>query len=73
MYSPVAASRSVLAAQASSRLVTQMVKGSHKFEIEGYSLTKGMGVGKFIASKYFHCERVQVGNILLPRRNRPPR
>ncbi|KAL3812714.1 hypothetical protein ACJIZ3_013982 [Penstemon smallii] len=30
-----------------------LVKGSHKFEIQGYSLTKGVGVGKYISSDTF--------------------
>ncbi|GLT60977.1 hypothetical protein SLA2020_337140 [Shorea laevis] len=37
----------------SSRSVTQTVNGSHKFVIQGYSLAKGMGVGKHIASDNF--------------------
>ena len=37
----------------SSRSVTETVNGSHKFVIEGYSLAKGMGVGKHIASETF--------------------
>lgn len=37
----------------SSRSVTQTINGSHKFVIQGYSLAKGMGVGKNIASDYF--------------------
>ncbi|XP_074289755.1 BTB/POZ and MATH domain-containing protein 4 [Silene latifolia] len=37
----------------SSRVVTETVNGSHKFTIQGYSLAKGMGVGKHIASDNF--------------------
>ncbi|CAN1171081.1 BTB/POZ and MATH domain-containing protein 4 [Linum perenne] len=37
----------------SSQSVTQTVNGSHRFVIEGYSLAKGMGVGKHIASDNF--------------------
>ncbi|CAD5170288.1 unnamed protein product [Musa acuminata subsp. malaccensis] len=37
----------------SSRSVTETVNGSHKFVIQGYSLAKGMGVGKHIASDTF--------------------
>lgn len=37
----------------SSRSVTETVNGSHKFVIQGYSLAKGMGVGKHIASDNF--------------------
>lgn len=33
--------------------VTQTVNGSHNFTIKGYSLAKGMGVGKHIASENF--------------------
>ncbi|WOK95618.1 hypothetical protein Cni_G04325 [Canna indica] len=36
-----------------SRSVTETVNGSHKFVIQGYSLAKGMGVGKHIASETF--------------------
>ncbi|XP_010520490.1 PREDICTED: BTB/POZ and MATH domain-containing protein 5 [Tarenaya hassleriana] len=37
----------------SSRSVTQTVNGSHQFVIQGYSLAKGMGIGKYIASDHF--------------------
>ncbi|XP_004228476.1 BTB/POZ and MATH domain-containing protein 4-like [Solanum lycopersicum] len=37
----------------SSRSVTETVNGSHRFVIQGYSLAKGMGVGKHIASDTF--------------------
>lgn len=37
----------------SSRSVTETVNGSHKFVIQGYSLAKGMGIGKHIASDSF--------------------
>lgn len=37
----------------SSRFVTGTVNGSHHFMIQGYSLIKGMGVGKSISSKTF--------------------
>jgi len=53
MYNPAAASRSVLASRTSSRSVTETVNGSHKFVIKGYSLAKGIGVGKHIASETF--------------------
>ncbi|XP_030452489.2 BTB/POZ and MATH domain-containing protein 4 [Syzygium oleosum] len=36
-----------------SRSVTETVNGSHRFEIKGYSLAKGMGVGKHVASDSF--------------------
>ncbi|XP_043701687.1 BTB/POZ and MATH domain-containing protein 4-like isoform X1 [Telopea speciosissima] len=38
----------------SSLSVTETVNGSHKFVIQGYSLAKGMGIGKHIASDNFH-------------------
>ncbi|XP_026414765.1 BTB/POZ and MATH domain-containing protein 4-like isoform X1 [Papaver somniferum] len=37
----------------SSRSVTETINGSHKFVIQGYSLAKGMGIGKHIASETF--------------------
>ncbi|XP_071704095.1 BTB/POZ and MATH domain-containing protein 4-like [Rutidosis leptorrhynchoides] len=37
----------------SSRSVTETVNGSHRFVIQGYSLAKGMGIGKHIASDLF--------------------
>ncbi|CAK7341537.1 unnamed protein product [Dovyalis caffra] len=37
----------------SSLSVTETVNGSHKFTIQGYSLAKGIGVGKHIASETF--------------------
>ncbi|OIW03277.1 hypothetical protein TanjilG_09924 [Lupinus angustifolius] len=37
----------------SSRSVTETVNGSHNFVIKGYSLAKGIGVGKHIASETF--------------------
>ncbi|KAD6452995.1 hypothetical protein E3N88_07700 [Mikania micrantha] len=37
----------------SSRSVTETVNGSHQFVIQGYSLAKGMGIGKHIASDSF--------------------
>ncbi|XP_077245245.1 BTB/POZ and MATH domain-containing protein 4-like isoform X2 [Tasmannia lanceolata] len=36
-----------------SRSVTETVNGSHNFVIKGYSLAKGMGIGKHIASDNF--------------------
>ncbi|KAH7446482.1 hypothetical protein KP509_01G058700 [Ceratopteris richardii] len=36
-----------------SSSVTQTINGSHHFTIQGYSLAKGMGVGKYIASDTF--------------------
>eukprot|EP01018_Ginkgo_biloba_P024050 Gb_01983 [translate_table: standard] len=37
----------------SSRSVTETINGSHNFVIQGYSLAKGMGVGRHIASETF--------------------
>eukprot|EP01018_Ginkgo_biloba_P014057 Gb_18050 [translate_table: standard] len=37
----------------SSKSVTETINGSHHFTINGYSLAKGMGVGKYIASDTF--------------------
>lgn len=45
--------RDLAASPTSSRSVTQTVNGSHRFMIQGYSLAKGMGVGKHIASDTF--------------------
>ncbi|KAM1220553.1 hypothetical protein ACFX2J_008322 [Malus domestica] len=42
-----------LASPSSSRFVTETVNGSHNFIIKGYSLAKGIGVGKHIASENF--------------------
>ncbi|KAK3124526.1 hypothetical protein QOZ80_7BG0587840 [Eleusine coracana subsp. coracana] len=45
--------RDMSASPTSSRSVTETVNGSHRFVIQGYSLAKGMGVGKHIASETF--------------------
>ncbi|KAL2893380.1 BTB/POZ and MATH domain-containing protein 3 [Bienertia sinuspersici] len=37
----------------SSKSVIETVNGSHRFEIKGYSLAKGMGAGKYISSDIF--------------------
>ncbi|KAL8129482.1 hypothetical protein V2J09_018637 [Rumex salicifolius] len=42
-----------LSSPSSSRSVTHTVNGSHHFVIKGYSLAKGIGVGKHIASDNF--------------------
>ena len=36
-----------------SRSVTKTVNGSHQFNITGYSLAKGMGIGKYMSSDTF--------------------
>ncbi|RWW31627.1 hypothetical protein BHE74_00022228 [Ensete ventricosum] len=48
---PSAAPR--LPTETASTSVTETVNGSHHFRISGYSLLKGMGVGKYIASDTF--------------------
>ncbi|XP_015898776.2 BTB/POZ and MATH domain-containing protein 4 [Ziziphus jujuba] len=53
MASSTAPDKSPLLSPTSSRSVTETVNGSHKFVIQGYSLAKGMGVGKHIASDNF--------------------
>ena len=40
-------------ATTSSTSVTETVRGSHQFKITGYSLSKGIGIGKYIASDTF--------------------
>ncbi|XP_004495232.1 BTB/POZ and MATH domain-containing protein 2-like isoform X2 [Cicer arietinum] len=47
------ASPSSAPATSSSTSITETVKGSHKFKITGYSLSKGIGIGKYIASEIF--------------------
>jgi len=53
MYDPMAESSKDLRFQTDSLSVTETVNGAHHFELKGYSLTKGMGIGKFIASETF--------------------
>ena len=36
-----------------STSITETVNGSHQFKISGYSLSKGIGIGKYIASDTF--------------------
>ncbi|MCO5582470.1 hypothetical protein L7F22_036366 [Adiantum nelumboides] len=43
----------ITSAPSRSRSVTETINGSHHFTIQGYSLAKGMGVGKYIASDTF--------------------
>ncbi|XP_057438818.1 BTB/POZ and MATH domain-containing protein 2-like [Lotus japonicus] len=40
-------------ATTSSTSITETVRGSHQFKITGYSLSKGIGIGKYIASDIF--------------------
>ncbi|KAA3485837.1 BTB/POZ and MATH domain-containing 4-like protein [Gossypium australe] len=44
---------SPLLSPTSSQSVTETVNGSHRFVIQGYSLAKGMGIGKHIVSDNF--------------------
>ncbi|KAE8714562.1 BTB/POZ and MATH domain-containing protein 2 [Hibiscus syriacus] len=46
-------SSSPASSSTSSTSRTETVNGSHEFKINGYSLAKGMGVGKYIASDTF--------------------
>ncbi|KAL4383872.1 hypothetical protein GQ457_15G024890 [Hibiscus cannabinus] len=50
---PSSSSASSVSATTSSTSVTDTVNGSHQFKITGYSLSKGMGIGKYIASDTF--------------------
>ncbi|CAL5061286.1 unnamed protein product [Urochloa decumbens] len=57
-FPPLAASSSSASpssapSETASTSVTKTVNGSHHFKIDGYSLSKGMGVGKYIASETF--------------------
>ncbi|KAF2941758.1 hypothetical protein DAI22_03g370800 [Oryza sativa Japonica Group] len=49
----VGVGRDIVPSPTSSRSVMQTVNGSHMFVIQGYSLAKGMGIGKYIASETF--------------------
>ncbi|XP_031381461.1 BTB/POZ and MATH domain-containing protein 4 isoform X2 [Punica granatum] len=53
MYPPPNAGGCPLVSPTSSQSLTRTVNGSHRFTIQGYSLAKGMGVGKHIASDNF--------------------
>ncbi|EEF28528.1 Speckle-type POZ protein, putative [Ricinus communis] len=53
MTKPETTATNSLVSPTSSRSLTETVNGSHKFVIQGYSLAKGMGVGKHIASDNF--------------------
>ncbi|KAJ8622616.1 hypothetical protein MRB53_031145 [Persea americana] len=46
-------SSSSSSASSTSTSVTQTINGSHQFKITGHSLSKGIGVGKYIASDTF--------------------
>ncbi|OMO77790.1 BTB/POZ-like protein [Corchorus capsularis] len=50
---PSTSSASSVSATTTSTSVTETVNGSHQFKITGYSLSKGLGIGKYIASDTF--------------------
>ncbi|XP_050236103.1 BTB/POZ and MATH domain-containing protein 2-like [Mercurialis annua] len=52
--SPSSSSSPPLNVTTSSTSITDTVNGSHQFKITGYSLSKGLGVGKYIASDTFN-------------------
>jgi len=52
-YNPMTESGKNLPSLTDSLSVTETVNGTHNFELKGYSLAKGMGIGKFIASETF--------------------
>ncbi|WOK91586.1 BTB/POZ and MATH domain-containing protein 4 isoform X1 [Canna indica] len=58
--------KEMAASPTSSRSVTETVNGYHMFVIEGYSLAKGMGVGKHIASETFSVGGYQWGIYFYP-------
>lgn len=39
--------------ETASTSITDTINGSHQFKITGYSLSKGLGIGKYIASDTF--------------------
>ncbi|GAA0142116.1 hypothetical protein LIER_03087 [Lithospermum erythrorhizon] len=51
--SPSSSSSSPLVSLTTSSSITETVNGYHNFKISGYSLSKGMGIGKYIASDSF--------------------
>jgi speckle-type POZ protein len=42
-----------LESKSASTCTTEKAKGTHVFEIVGYSLKKGLGIGKFVRSATF--------------------
>lgn len=46
-------SQSTVAVATTSTCRTETINGSHDFKIKGYSLSKGMGIGKYVASETF--------------------
>ncbi|KAJ6323491.1 hypothetical protein OIU76_010905, partial [Salix suchowensis] len=51
---PTSNPSSSIPTKTTSSSITETVNGSHEFKIGGYSLSKGMGVGKYIASDTFY-------------------
>ncbi|XP_019178716.1 PREDICTED: BTB/POZ and MATH domain-containing protein 2-like [Ipomoea nil] len=47
------ASSSAQSTTTTSTCRTETINGSHDFKIKGYSLSKGMGIGKYVASETF--------------------
>ncbi|KAM7259862.1 hypothetical protein ACFE04_015603 [Oxalis oulophora] len=50
---PESSSSSTSSESTSSTSITETINGSHEFKIKGYSLTKGIGIGKYITSETF--------------------
>ncbi|XP_039003079.1 BTB/POZ and MATH domain-containing protein 2-like [Hibiscus syriacus] len=50
---PSSSAATSVSSTTSSTLVTESENGSHQFKITGYSLSKGLGIGKYIASDTF--------------------
>uniref|UniRef100_A0A6N2NBS1 MATH domain-containing protein n=1 Tax=Salix viminalis TaxID=40686 RepID=A0A6N2NBS1_SALVM len=51
---PTSNPSSSIPTKTTSSSITETVNGSHEFKIDGYSLSKGVGVGKYIASDTFY-------------------
>ncbi|KAF9673320.1 hypothetical protein SADUNF_Sadunf10G0011800 [Salix dunnii] len=51
---PTSNPSSSIPTKTTSSSITETVNGSHEFKIGGYSLSKGMGVGKYVASDTFY-------------------
>ncbi|KAJ6722048.1 BTB/POZ AND MATH DOMAIN-CONTAINING PROTEIN 1 [Salix viminalis] len=51
---PTSNPSSSIPTKTTSSSITETVNGSHEFKIGGYSLSKGMGVGQYIASDTFY-------------------
>ncbi|KAJ9187676.1 hypothetical protein P3X46_003103 [Hevea brasiliensis] len=53
-FSSSSSSSSASNSTTTSSSITETVNGSHQFKITGYSLLKGLGIGKYIASDTFN-------------------